>query len=175
MCLRTSLVSIVLLFISFGSQAASLKLDSATSGSFSYGLTLDWFENAYFPNGTGITLSGVSGVTGVTLSFAATCFTTAITASSVTLTQTTNQVACSFLNPSSLSTQFTNLFSLNLLLRTRTQFSTRLAGLLARAEALAGTVAAATPEPSAFALFGSGLLGVAGLVKRNSCELTCIE
>jgi hypothetical protein len=153
-----------LLSASIPARADTIVLTSASNGTYDYGLELNAGEDEGFTAGQTITLTGLSGVTGVTVA-SDSFFAGSFTADSVTLTEEP-QSTSGFGNGTDLNPATFPLFSLtsSVLTEGTVDFS-----INNQTPPVMGTVdgpvgGAVVPEPSSFVLLGTGLLGLGGIL-----------
>lgn len=83
---RVLLLSVLAFALSGMARASSISLISQSGGEYTYGVTLPAGEADFFLYGQGITLSGLSGVTGASTEFYGLNWTVAFSSTSVTFT-----------------------------------------------------------------------------------------
>ena len=161
--MRLALIATAALCVSsLAAHADSIVLDSVNNGTYVYGVQHTGEIDYNF--GSTVTFSNLYGVTGASASgFDA----TSITSTSVTFTQD-SQILPIFYTGSG---EVTDLFTI-----TSASGVSGLASYVSNSDpAFAGSVAgpvaptltSVTPEPSSFALLGTGLLGIAGVVRKR--------
>ena len=152
-----SLVSAALLFAAstLVAHADSVVFDSQSGDSFNYGIDVT-SSGLVFDGGQTITFTGLADVTGAS----APTFDTAFTSTSVTFTSLINHT---FLGPFIFFDLFTIDSTAPLGSITYTAQSTNEGSLTG---SLDGPTSV-TPEPSTLALFGTGILGLAGVARRK--------
>jgi hypothetical protein len=159
MHLRLLVTCLLLLLSCRLSQGSSLYLESS-SGFYQYGLILD--AGSTFTNADTITLTGLSGVDGaaVTNPSLATQFMATSTSTSVTV--------FAFGLPFMLSGDFTNFLAVDSTSPASGEVSYAINASTTSSGMVEGPVAVNTiPEPSSLALLVTGVLGLAGVIRRR--------
>jgi len=158
---RSIRVGSLILFLTLASAFAfgeSIVLISHGAGTFDYGLSVPSGSRVDFFTGQNFSLTGLSGVTGATVSGGfLPCFTASFTSSSVTVTQTIPNTSCGFIGPTTVSTlEVSSLAPLG---------TVDFAIQVAQGNFSGAVGGPAVPEPSSLLdIFGSGAFASLGLM-----------
>ena len=160
MSLRLLVAATALLSASLGACAETLVLESASNGLYTYELNTDSNQTNFFP-GEGIDLTGLAGVTAASVNgYDSDFYDISFTSDSVTLTEETpggigyvgfidNFISVTSSAPEGL-------------------VSYDITGEPNASGTVPGPAATSvTPEPSSIVLLGTGLLGVAGVMRKR--------
>lgn len=164
--MRLSLLAAsALCVLSLAAHADSLTLDTATSSNGTFNYTYNQTAiSEFYSYRSHFVISGLSGVTGASTSYP-NLYTVTFTGTSATFT-VSNDIVITV-------PTLTDLFSITSSVTTlgTAQYSLPASSMTSSSTgSLQGPVTATvavTPEPSSFALLGTGLLGVAGVIRKR--------
>ena len=148
-----------LLSASLAAHADTITLDAATSSNGTYNYTY-FSNNGSVFSGSPFTFTGLSGVTGASTQVPG-FFTVSFTSTSVSFDTASGNGA--------QGATFTDLFSITSSVLTLGTVQYSIPTTPAQTGTTLGPVAAVavTPEPSSLALLGTGILGVAGVIRKR--------
>jgi hypothetical protein len=168
MRLRLLTVALALFSATLAARADSISivLDSASSGTYNYGLELPASTSIEFVPGDSITLTGLAGVTSASLGLSNDGdFTISNTSTSVTLAENPYYSGIGLSNYSQDTYVLTDLFSVFSTDLTLGTVDFAINGTPASTGTVEGPMTpSVVPEPSSFVLSGTGLLMLGGIV-----------
>jgi PEP-CTERM motif len=153
--------ALLILFVASPCSAAVITFTSSSGGVYDYGMLVSSGESVTFHAGDSIVLSGLSGVTGASVSavMLASGFTASFTSTSATFTEMTG-----------FATDFVGLGTYQSLVVDSSVLTTGTVNYNIQNNTFTGTVdgpVAAVPEPSTWAMMILGFLGIGYVAYRR--------